>query len=161
MVNIEETTVEITETTNTVDIEALQTQLAEAEEKNKALWDKIYKLKKETKKTETPEAWLSRDELEKFYEEKQFFEKRPEMSEYKEQLNEFTSKWLTFEQAEKLVRDANPDIVARQNTQKSNFTAWTPDFNKSSYSMDDLKNLPQNEYNKVMELNAQGKVNIT
>tara|TARA_R110002153_G_scaffold262204_3_gene422968 strand:- start:3264 stop:3413 length:150 start_codon:yes stop_codon:yes gene_type:complete len=47
---------EIEETTNIVDIETLQAELTASEEKNKSLGDKIYKLKKENKTTETPEA---------------------------------------------------------------------------------------------------------
>lgn len=118
---------------------------------------------KKAKKIEqnTPNEWLSREQLEKFYEEKKFFETNPNMLEYKDQLNDFTSKGLSFEQAKKLVIDWNPDIVARQQAQQSNFTDWTPNLTKNTYSMSELANLWQKEYNKVMKLREQWKINIT
>lgn len=165
MVHTEETTVETeietTDTTTTnVENEALKAQNLELEEKNKALGDKIYKLKKENKSTETPETWLSRDEMETFYQEKKFFETNPTMLEHKDEIDKFTSKGYSLKHAMSAVIENNPDIAARQNTQNSNFTTWTPDFSKTEFSKADLEAMNQFDYNKVMDLQEKGKVKI-
>lgn len=165
MVNIEESTVETTtETTNTVDIETLQAQLKEAEEKNKTLWDKIYKLKKENKAPETPEAWLSTEAMEKFYKDQKFYEANPTMSEHKADINELTSNGkLSNDEAMEIVMRRNPDIVARQNTQNGNFTAWTPNYWTNSYSMKQLAEIWKenpHKYAGLMRDYKAGKIKV-
>jgi len=98
----------------------------------------------------------------KMLDEREFYNSNPDMAEHKEAISKFTSTGeVSLEQAKRLVVDANPDIVARQNTQKSNFTSWTPDFSKTEYSVSDLEGMSQFEYEKVMDLKDEGKVKIT
>ena len=129
--------------------------------KNKDLGDKIYKLKKESKSQTTETPWNSSEEMEKFYNEKKFYETNPWMEEYKEQLSEFTSKGNSLEDAKYLLEKNDPTIANRKIANQTNFTAWEPANNsKTTYTMDELKNLSQIDYNRVMELKAKGKVNI-
>jgi len=101
------------------------------------------------------------DNINKMLDERDFYKNNPNMAEHKEAISKFTSTGeVSLEQAKRLVVDANPDIVARQNTQNSNFTTWTPDFSKTEYSVSDLENMNQFEYNKVMDEKEQGKVKI-
>lgn len=126
---------------------------------------KIVEQKKaEKKEIKVENPTLSREELEKFYAEKKFFEDKPSLLEYKDQINEFTSKGLTFSQAEKLVIDANPDISARNIAQKTNFTAWAPDYTSKNYTMEQLAEIGKRSPSKYAELIRDfkaGKINVT
>ena len=123
---------------------------------------KIVEQKKAEKKNPvtTETAWLSKEDLDKFYQEKRFFEENKYLEEHKEDILSFTSKGLSFEDARLLVEKKDPTIQNRAIAQKTNFTSGIPDFKQSTYTHDELANLPQNEYNKVMDLKTQGKVNI-
>lgn len=121
--------------------------------------EKIKELKTQTQ--EEPQAGLSKAELEAFYSEKKFFESNPDMSEYKEKLSEYTSKGLSWDDARVLVEKQDPSFENRKVTQKMNFTSWdTPDIGSTSYTQEELKNMPQDVYNRTMELVAQKKVKI-
>lgn len=127
--------------------------------------NELEELKKHTPTEQRPNEVKATEnnkgDFEAFYAEKKFFEENPEMSEYKDKLTEYTSKGLSWEEARTLVSNQDPSIANRKVASQSNFTAWdTPNF-KTSYSQDELKNLPQIEYNRVMELRNQGKVYIT
>jgi len=159
MVNTEETTVdteiETTETTtDNVDIESLQSELADEKNKNKDLWDKIYKLKKERKvtNTEKSDTWFWKDDMEAMLNERDFYKTNPTMVEHKEDIDKFTSKGYSLKHAMDAVVEDNPDIAARQNTQNSNFTAWALDLQKTEFTKDELWNMNQSEYNKTMAL---------
>tara|TARA_R110000751_G_scaffold292656_3_gene400031 strand:+ start:71 stop:250 length:180 start_codon:yes stop_codon:yes gene_type:complete len=57
-------------------------------------------------------------------EEREFYKSNPELAEHKDAISDFTSTGkVSLAQAKRLVLDTNPDIVARQNTQNSNFTS--------------------------------------
>jgi len=162
MVNTEETTVETenlktTETTDNVDIDALQAKLEESESKNKTLWDKIYKLKKESKTQDKTDDWFWKGDIENILNEREFYKENPNLSEYKDKINKFTSKGLTHEQAMKLVIDEDSTIAARQTTNNSNFTATTTVTEAPNYTKDDLWNMNQAEYKKAMSLVESGK----
>ena len=147
-------------TVETPTIEELQAKLVKAE------W-KIVEMKKtskETKVVETPKTettdtpnFMTRED----FEQEKFFEQNPWLVEHKESISEKVSKGYTLEDAKTVLLSQDKTIEARKNTQNSNFTTWTPDFNKSSYTIEDLEKLPQWEYNKIMELKKQGKVTIT
>lgn len=148
---IAEVSVETTETPEAIDWEA-RAKKAEA---------KIVDMKKGTQTQEEPQVGLSKAELEAFYSEKKFFESNPDMSEYKEKLSEYTSKGLSWEDARILVEKQDPSFENRKVTQKMNFTSWdTPDIGSTSYTQEELKNMPQDVYNRTMELVAQKKVKI-
>ena len=153
--NTAEVSVETTET-----VESLQAKLTKAEAK-------IVDMKKSTtepSETETTkvEAGLNTNELEAFYNEKKFFESNPNMSEYKDKLAEYTSKWIDWDKAKALVELDDPTIANRKVAQQANFTSWeAPLTDSTTYSQDDLINMPQAQYERVMELRQKGKVVIT
>ena len=155
--NIAETSVE---TVETVDWEQ-RAKRAEA---------KIVDMKKSTTEySETGEEadlaepkGLNTSELEAFYNEKKFFESNPEMSEYKDALAEYTSKWISWDKAKALVELDDPTIANRKVAKQANFTSWeTPLPDSTTYSQDDLIKMPQAQYEKVMALKQEGKVVIT
>lgn len=164
-VKVEETNVDTTENKFEVP-ESFKDKYSEnpdkaIEELYKAQHKIVEQKKAEKKNPVTNEtAWLSKEDLDKFYQEKRFFEDNKYLEEHKEDILWFTSKGLSFEDAKLLVEKKDPTIQNRATAQKTNFTSGTPDFKQSTYTHDELVNLPQNEYNKVMELKKQGKVNI-
>lgn len=108
---------------------------------------------------ETKGMW--RDDLEKFYKEQKFFEENSHLSEHKEQILEFTSKGIDFEDAKALIERKDPTIQNRAIAKQTNFTSWEPDFQISSYTQEQLENMSQKEYEKIKSLQEQGKVTIT
>lgn len=94
------------------------------------------------------------------FEQEKFFEQNEWLLDHRDKIKEYVSKWYSLDDAKTVLLSKDKTIEARKNTQNSNFTAWTPDFNKSTYTMDDLKNLSQNEYNQVIKLKAEGKIII-
>lgn len=149
-----EVTVETTET-----VESMQAKLAKAEAK-------IVEMKKSTTPAE-PEPVTTETNgfddaaFERKYDEKKFFEANPNMSEYKEQLTEYVNKGISYDKAKALVELDDPTIANRKVAQKTNFTSWEAHIQQVTYTMAELWELPQNEYNKVMALKAKGEVNIT
>ena len=150
-------------TVETPTVESLQAQLQKAEAK-------IVDLKKSTKETttteETPKTepivennnnYMTRDD----YAKEEFFRNNPELLEHKDAISEKVSKWYSLDDAKTVLLSQDKTIEARKNTQNSNFTAWSGDYSKSSYTSDDLEKLSQREYNQVMTLQEQGKVIIT
>ena len=108
-------------------------------------------------KTEDTSNFMTRADFEK----DKFFESNPNLVDHKESINELVSKWYSLDDAKTVTLAKDTTIASRQNTQNSNFTAWAADFSKATYTTDELTNLPQNEYNKVIELSKQGKVQFT
>lgn len=149
----EEIAVDTVETTETPDIDwEARAKKAEA---------KIVELKKTgTQTQEEPQAGLSKQELEAFYNEKKFFESNPDMSEYKDKLSEYTSKGLSWEEARVLVEKQDPSFENRKVSQKMNFTAWDiPVDNVVTKEM--LAQADQNEYNRLMDMVESGKAKLT
>lgn len=107
---------------------------------------------KKAKKELPTSNWLDDEQFAKLYQEQKFFEENPDMLEHKDKIKEYTSKDLTHKQAMKLVIEENPDIINRQTIQKSNFTAWSPDIWKTSFTKEDLSNMNYPEYKKAMWL---------
>lgn len=132
---------------------------SEAEEKANKVVELEWLIQKHKNKPKA-ETWsLDVDTLlEQKLAERDFYNANPWLVEHKDKIRELTSKGISLKVAREQVIEDNPDIVARNIAQQSNFTAWTPDYNKSTYSYEDLWKLNQVEYNKVMELNKQGKV---
>lgn len=105
--------------------------------------------------TNTPN-YMTREDFEK----EKFFEANTELSEHKDKINEYVSKGYSLQDAKTVLLSQDETIQARKITQNTNFTSWTPDFSQNVYSQDELMKLPQHEFNKVMEMKAQGKVII-
>lgn len=102
--------------------------------------------------------------LEKKLAEKDFYASNPEMSEYKEQITEFTSKGLTHEQAKRLVIDSDPTIQNRMNSQSSNFTntdwVW---YETEVYTMEKLAEIWKanpSKYAQLMSDYKSGKIKV-
>lgn len=153
-------------TDKTPTVEDLQARLNKAEAKivdlkNTPTKEVEVEVKEEISETKTETNWLSRDELEKFYTEKKFYETNPELSEHKEQLSELTSKGLSFEDAKYLLQKKDPTIAARQKTQQSNFTAWETPVDVTSFSKEQLWAMSQEDYNKARDLIDAGKAKYT
>jgi hypothetical protein len=83
------------------------------------------------------------------------------MTEYKEQIEKFTSNGnISLEQAKTLVIEWDPTIANRQNAQNANITDWASWGGTQSYSQEDLYNLWQKDpalKRKAMEEIAAGK----
>ena len=153
METTEETTaVNTVETTENVGIEALQAELDEANDKNKTLWDKIYKLKKENKDNDKLVTWFWKEDMESMLNERDFFKTNPDLVEYKDKINEFTSKWISFEDAKTLVTTNDSTISNRQTTNKSNFTAWEPSLDNLNFTKEQLWDMNRSEYKQAMSL---------
>ena len=104
---------------------------------------------------------MTRDDFDKRYEERKFFENNPDLAEFKESITSYTSKWLSFDDAKMIVEKKDPTYLSREKVKQSNFTSgWMPNTDKTSYTYDELSGLSQKQYNKVIELNQAGKVDI-
>jgi len=151
-------------TVETPSIEELQKRLDKAEAK-------IVDLKKNSKEDKSvdpvetpdqPKAEFSSNDFDKMYEERKFFESNPDMVEFKEALNGYTSKWLSFDDAKALVEQKDETYLNRKKTQQANFTNWElPDTERLNYTQDELASMSQVQYNKVMEWYESWKINIT
>lgn len=94
---------------------------------------------------------LINEKIAKIEAEKSFYNKNPELTEYKDKINEFTSNWYTLEHAKFAVINDDPTIQNRAVAQQSNFTNWTPDFNSWNYTQDQMANMPFAERKKIMD----------
>ena len=150
------------ETTKTA--EELQESLRKAEAKIVEL-KKSNATPKEEPKEEAPKAettGFDENAYKKLREEEKFFESNPDMSEYKEQLKEKLAKGYTWADAKLSVENNDETYLNRKNAQKANFTNWElPNTEKSSYTQEELKSLPQAQYNKVIEWHKSWKITIT
>ena len=150
-------------TVETPTVEQLQENLRKAEAK-------IVKLKQSNTTAvevtdepakEEPTASMTRDDFDKRYEERKFFENNPDLAEFKESITSYTSKWLSFDDAKMIVEKKDPTYLSREKVKQSNFTSgWMPNTDKTSYTQDEISGLSQKQYNKVIELNQAGKVDI-
>lgn len=147
-------------TTTNVDIEALTAQLNEAEEKNKTLWDKIYKLKKEKKETPTETAWFSESDFNRLSAERDFYSSNPSLNEHKDTINNLTSWGLSLEEAKTVLERRDPTIAQRAVTNQSNFTAWDIWTQTTTYTQEETAKLSPSEYKKMWALKTAGKVKI-
>lgn len=99
--------------------------------------------------------------LEKKLAEKDFYSKNPEMSEYKEQIQKFTSTGVvSYEQAKVLVMQNDPSIQNREIANKTNFTESDSGLNKTVYTQEDLSKLDPVQFKKVWADKEKGKVKI-
>ena len=141
-----------------VSVETTETPDIDWESRAKRAEAKIVELKKTgTQTQDEPQAGLSKQELEAFYNEKKFFETNPDMFEYKDKLSEYTSKGLSWEEARVLVEKQDPSFENRKVSQKMNFTAWdTPD-DTSSYTMEQLADIGKRNPSKYAQIMADYK----
>lgn len=109
-----------------------------------------------------PEVNTATQDFDTLYEERKFFENNPDFVESKDAILGYTSKWISYNEAMMLVERNDPTYLAREKTKQANFTSWDlPSNDKTSYTAEELMELPQGQYNKVMELEQAGKVKIT
>lgn len=164
---VEETTVETTENKFEVP-ESFKEKYTEnpdraIEELYKAQ-HKIVEQKKADKKTAVSEtAWLWKDDLENFYQEKRFFEDNKHLEEHREDILKLTSKGNSLEDAKYLMERKDPTIQNRATAQNSNFTSWTPDFNSDTYTMEQLADIGKknpSKYGELMRDYKAGKIKV-
>jgi len=141
-------------TVETPNVEDLQARLSKAEAK-------IIDLKKSSTK-ETPKVedtlkveptedtpnFMTRED----YQKEEFFKNNTELLDHKDDINEYVSKWYSLEDAKTVVISKDKTIEARKNTENSNFTAWSLDIWKTSFTKEELWNMNQSDYNKTMAL---------
>lgn len=94
------------------------------------------------------------------YQKEEFFKNNPELAEHKDIINEKVSNGYSLEDAKTVVLAQDSTIQARKTTQNANFTAWTPDFSRTEYSIADLESMPQAQYEKVMKASEKWEVVI-
>lgn len=155
MVNIDGMTAE-----QIAEIEALQAQMKEIEDKNTNLGDKIYKLKKENKEamSET-NTWLTEEDIRNINTKMDFERNNPELA-TNEKFLEYTSKGIWYEEAKILVEHNDPTIQARQISSTTNFTDWDLGTQKTTYTQEDTAKMTPSEYKTMWTLKEQGKVII-
>lgn len=155
----EENAVDTVETTKTA--EELAESLRKAEAKIVELKKTATPAKEESVEVKTETVWFDEEAFERKYEEKKFFESNPDMLEYKDKLAEYTAKGIWWKEAKVLVENSDETIANRKVASQTNFTSWEPAVNTPTYSRQDLEKMSQEEYNKVKDLQEQGKVTIT
>lgn len=95
------------------------------------------------------------------FEKEKFFEANSELVEHKDKINEYVSKGYSLEDAKTVLLAKDETIANRKTTQNSNFTDWVADIQQTSYTREELWDLPQAKYNEVMKLRKEGKITIT
>ena len=153
-------------TVETPTIDELTTQLTAEKEARAKAEAKIVDMKKTSKETKSEvnketvksENFMTRED----YAAEEFFKANNDLVEHKETLTELVSKGNSWEDAKFLLERKDPTIANRKIANQTNFTAWEPaNLEKTSFTQDELKGLSQIEYNKVMSLKEQGKVQFT
>jgi len=153
-------------TVETPTIDELTNQLTAEKEARAKAEAKIVDMKKTSKETKSEvnketvksENFMTRED----YAAEEFFKANNDLVEHKETLTELVSKGNSWEDAKFLLERKDPTIANRKIANQTNFTAWEPaNLEKTSFTQDELKGLSQIEYNKVMSLKEQGKVQFT
>ena len=136
---------------NEVNYEALY---KESQEKIDNLESLIVKHKQEAKKepeviaTEV-KVGVSPEEVQRMLQEERFYQDNPSLAEYKEELNKYTSKGLSFDQAKILLEKEDPAIVNKNKTNSLWVTQWV-NVSENVYSDEQLTNMSQADYNRAM-----------
>lgn len=77
---------------------------------------------KKTTKIENNDSSFWKEDMQKMFDERDFYSSNPTMAEHKEAIEKFTSQGLNRKDAMTLVMANDSTIAARQNTNNSNFT---------------------------------------
>lgn len=156
-----------TENNQEIDYKALyEESKAEAEakaEKVNELEGLIQKHKKKPKSEETKQDTNIDVEsiVQKTIEKERFYAENPEMSEYKDAINEFISKGLSYSDAKVLVMRNDPTIQARKNTSNANFTDWMSWGGTKTYTQEQLANMPRDQKMSALREIAEWKATET
>lgn len=152
--------------TTDVDYKALYEETnTKLEDKTNKVWELEWLIQKHKEKkpakADTPNTWFWEEQVIKLLADTEFYKSNPEMSEYKEQIDKFTSNGnISNEQAKLLVLQWDPTIANRQNAQNANITDWASWGGTISYSQEDLYNLWQKDpalKRRAMEEISSGK----
>ena len=116
-----------------------------------------YKKWAKAKKSEEPSNTdaVTRADLELM----KFVAKNPEYEWAEDEIKSYLSKWLTINQAKKLV-EVDETVKNRAKTKSSSITAWEVWWTKTQYSVDELEKMSQTEYNRVRDLIDEWKAVI-
>lgn len=154
----ENTAVDTVETTKTA--EELEAALKKAEAKivemKKSATPEQVEAKEET--SEAP-ATVKPEDMEKFYEERKFFESNPDLLEHADKLKEYNSKGIGWDEAKALVELKDPTIANRKVAKKMNFTAGDIPAD-STVSNKELESMSQEDYTKARDLMKAGKLKL-
>lgn len=143
------------------------------EERAKKAEAKIVDLKKSSKevteqKEETPEApkeALDESSIQRILATEKYLDANPELRDHKELFNKLTSSGeLTEDGAKAAILAQNPEIVNRQKTNSMSITGDIVTPEKSTYTMDEVKQIAwnnQNAYNALMDRVDKGEATIT
>lgn len=150
--------VETTETNNDVsddyselteaDYYALQERLKKAE-------DTIVKYKKQAKGKSEDGDVITKTDLELV----RFVDKNPEYEWKEDEIKSYLKKWLSLNEAKKLV-SPNEEVINKNKTKQASITAWEWWWEQTTYTKEELAWLSQSEYNRVMDLKEAWKVVI-
>lgn len=130
------------------------------EELYKAQHKIVQQKKAEKQEPKEDGTWLKAEDVDKMLAEREFFKANPDLEEYKDQINEFTSKGLTHDDAKVLLERKDPTIANRKIANQSNFTSGQFDNSKTTYTKQELENMSQTDYNKVRKLMDEWKVSV-
>lgn len=134
---------------NEVNYEALYN---ESQEKINNLEWLIVKHKQEAKvEPEVKNEWvgISQEDVKRLLDEEKFYSNNPGLSEYREELNKYTSKGLSYDQAKTLLEQDDPAIINKTKTNSLGVTAWV-NTSENVYSDVALAEMTQEQYNKAM-----------
>ena len=148
-------------TVETPTVEELQAQLKKAEAKIVDMKKSTAKPKEDEPVTPEPEKAPDIDSLvEAKLAKRDFYSNNADFVWYEEDIEKYTSKGISYEEAATLVKANNPEFWNKEKTKAMNITTWTDWWWKSSYTRAELEGLSQHEYNKVMWLVQEGKIII-
>jgi len=91
------------------------------------------------------------------FEAERFFEQNTDLVEHKEYIMGKVTQGNTFDEAKFLAKLKDPTIENRKKTKQSNFTTWEAPIEKQSFTVDQLSEMDQDDYNKAMDLVESGK----
>lgn len=117
------------------------------------------------KKAEKPKTSTNLDEdtlysnFKKRQELENFISKNPELSHLEEDFKKLTSSGLSPDEAKIVLEKRDPTIANRQKSESMTLTVWELPW-KTEYTKAELEDLPQDKYNEIKKLQAQGKVTI-
>ena len=148
-------------TVETPSVEDLQAKLLKAEAKivdmKKSSTPETPEVKVEEVKTpETPNFMTRQD-----FEAERFFENNKDYTEHKDFILEKVSMGNSFHEAKALAKLKDSTIENRQKTKQSNFTTWEVPIDKQSFTMDQLWDMSQDDYNRAMDLVDSGKAKVS
>jgi hypothetical protein len=92
--------------------------------------------------------------------EENFYKENPDLKERRKEIDEYVNKWLSYDQAKTLVTTDERKRETNQKRSNSQRVTWSPKPSQSRFSMAELGEMDQKEYNSIMERREKWEVEI-